>query len=326
MTKIYERVALGGTFDLFHAGHEKLLLKAFQVGQFVTIGITSDKFNAKIGDTLVQNQMMRKKILSNFLREKKLLKRAILVIIEDIYGPTIKDKSYQTLVVSKQTLPGAFVINNKRRQLRLPKLAIVSVPFAKSYDGKPISSTRIKAGEIDAFGQSYGQRLFKIANIRLSDEIRRKLKVPFGKIVKADKLLGAKPNIITVGDVSTLTFNSLKIPRKLSIVDFFTNRKRTYGSLYELGFTFPNPSVIVKNPSGQISKPLILAISKIFKSTASDQVILVEGEDDLATICAILLAPIPSTVFYGQPKKGLVMIDVNIEAKNKLCSLLKLGA
>lgn len=324
MAKRYSRVALGGTFDLLHAGHENLLKSAFGVGQFVTIGITSDKFNGKIGQLPVQDQLARKNSVSNFLKEKKLRKRAALVFIENIYGPTLVDKAYQALVVSKQTLPGAEMINKKRKQLGLEKLAIVIVDFAFAYDDKVISTTRIKAGEIDTSGRSYTQMLAKIAGKRLPDNIRDKLKQPFGKIVKANTALSAKPSIMTVGDVATLTFNSLDIPRKLSIVDFLTSRKRTYKNLYDLGFEFANPTAIVKNPSGQISNSLIVQVSRMLKSGTSDQVLLVEGEEDLATICAIMLAPIPSTVFYGQPKVGLVMVDVNIEAKNRLCELLSL--
>lgn len=324
MAKRYSRVALGGTFDLLHAGHEKLLKSAFAVGQFVTIGITSDKFNGKIGQLPVQDQFARKSNISKFLKEKKLINRARLVYIEDIFGPTLVDRSYQALVVSKETLSGANKINNKRKQLGLGKLAIVTVDLVLAYDGKVISTTRIKAGEIDTGGRSYTRLLAKIAGKRLPDNVREKLKVPFGKIVKANTALSAKPSIMTVGDVATLTFNSLDIPRKLSIVDFLTSRKRTYKNLYDLGFEFANPTAIVKNPSGQISNSLIVQVSRMLKSGTSDQVLLVEGEEDLATICAIMLAPIPSTVFYGQPKEGLVMVDVNLDAKNRLCELLGL--
>lgn len=324
MAKRYSRVALGGTFDLLHAGHEKLLRIAFSVGQFVTIGITSDKFIRKMGQVPVQDQQKRKANISEYLSKTKLTKRTRLVYIEDIYGPTLTDPSYQALVVSKETLPGAHLINKKRKQLGLEQLAIIIVDFAFADDGKVLSTTRIKSGEIDTLGRSYTHLLAKIAGKRLPDNVREKLRVPFGKIVKADRALSAKPSIITVGDVATLTFNSLKIPRKLSVVDFLTGRKRTYKNLYDLGFDFANPSAIVKNPSGQISNSLIVRVSELLKSSVSDQVLLVEGEEDLATICAIMLAPIPSTVFYGQPKEGLVMVDVNIETKNRLCELLGL--
>ena len=320
----YKHIALGGTFEILHAGHKKLLALAFEIGQKVTIGITTDKYNANLGLHPSQNQNLRKRVIYKFLKKMGLLNRVHLTFIEDIYGPTIVDRSYQALVVSQQTFANALKINKKRMQLGFTKLDVVKVPLALAYNGKPISSSRIRLGEIDTYGKSYQEILVKIAGRRLTDEVRKKLKKPFGKFIKADKGLAAKPNIITVGDVSTLTFNSLKIPRKLSIVDFFTDRKRVYGSLYDIGFTNPSPNEVVKNNSGQISKSLILAISKMLKSRQSNQVILVVGEEDLATICAIMLVPIPSTVFYGQPKKGLVMVEVDMETKNRLCGLLGL--
>jgi cytidyltransferase-like protein len=56
----YKQVVLGGTFDLLHIGHHKLLKTAFESGQFVTIGLTSDNFN----------HSRQKKKLSN-LRKKE---------------------------------------------------------------------------------------------------------------------------------------------------------------------------------------------------------------------------------------------------------------
>ena len=40
--KKYTKVCLGGTFDRIHIGHEKLLKIAFEVGEEVIIGLTSD--------------------------------------------------------------------------------------------------------------------------------------------------------------------------------------------------------------------------------------------------------------------------------------------
>jgi pantetheine-phosphate adenylyltransferase len=40
-------VATGGTFDEIHTGHVMLLAKAFEVGNKVIIGISSDEFALK---------------------------------------------------------------------------------------------------------------------------------------------------------------------------------------------------------------------------------------------------------------------------------------
>ncbi|MGZ7050297.1 MAG: adenylyltransferase/cytidyltransferase family protein, partial [Methanobacterium sp.] len=45
----FKNVAVGGTFDHFHKGHEKLINKAFEIGHNVLIGVTSDKFGGEKG-------------------------------------------------------------------------------------------------------------------------------------------------------------------------------------------------------------------------------------------------------------------------------------
>ena len=41
--KKYRTFAVGGTFDKLHKGHEKLIDKAFELGELVLIGLTTDK-------------------------------------------------------------------------------------------------------------------------------------------------------------------------------------------------------------------------------------------------------------------------------------------
>ena len=41
---MFDTVATGGTFDIMHRGHYTILLKAFDVGKQVIIGISSDEY------------------------------------------------------------------------------------------------------------------------------------------------------------------------------------------------------------------------------------------------------------------------------------------
>ena len=147
MLKKYNKVAVGGTFDKFHQGHRLLIKKAFQIGDHVLIGVTSDEFGGIKGEIEPCNVRM-----SNLNLVLKNRSNYILSRLEEPYGITIDDESIDAIVVSPETEPTAFKINHIRREKGMKPLDIITISMVLADDGKPISSTRIRRGEINKVG------------------------------------------------------------------------------------------------------------------------------------------------------------------------------
>jgi pantetheine-phosphate adenylyltransferase len=151
--KKFETVAVGGTFDIFHRGHRTLLKKAFKVGNHVLIGLVSDDFVKNLRKPHnIAPYAERLEDLKNFLRKKGVLERAEILPLNDSYGVTLSRKEIDAIVVSEETEPRAYKINEKRKNLGLPPLEIVTLRMVLSEDHYPISSTRIWFEEIDREG------------------------------------------------------------------------------------------------------------------------------------------------------------------------------
>ena len=146
-SKKYNKVAVGGTFDKFHDGHKKLLSTAFEIANNVEIGVTSDAFGGLKGD--IDSCKVRMKNLKSFFKDYS---NFIIVPLDDPYGTTIYDSDFDAIVVSEETEPTAVEINEIRISKGMNPIDIVVVSFVLAYDGTPISSTRIRRGEINKNG------------------------------------------------------------------------------------------------------------------------------------------------------------------------------
>ena len=121
--------------------------------------------------------------------------------------------------------------------------------------------------------------------------------------------------LVTVGDVVTATAIRYKIIPKLSIVDFKTKRDEILPSM-------PNKwdrRISVRNKPGSISVDLWNSIETAFKSKGNT-LIEVDGEEDLASIPAILMAPDGAIVIYGVPDKGIAVYEVGEHLRRMVIS------
>jgi len=155
MQKKFKIVGVGGTFDELHKGHRALLIKAFDVGEHVMIGVSSDEFVKKMSKPhQTASYEERTRELRNLLKERRLLQRAEIFPISDAYGGVLLSKEpIEALVVSKETEPIALKINEKRREIGINPLEIVVIEMVPSENHKAISTTRIRIGEIDREGR-----------------------------------------------------------------------------------------------------------------------------------------------------------------------------
>ena len=141
--------------------------------------------------------------------------------------------------------------------------------------------------------------------------------------IQSPDLLKDSKFIATIGDICTIKImEEIRIP-DLMIVDYKTKRN--------LSLTKEQKNIIestdcktveVMSEAGTISKELYneieIAITKNKKTK-----IIVNGEEDLATLPVIKLCQIGAKVIYGMPDKGMVVVDVNQQTKERANKLLE---
>jgi pantetheine-phosphate adenylyltransferase len=155
MKEKYDVVATGGTFDVIHIGHLALLSKAFEIGKKVIIGVSSDAFASvkKGNNKLNHNYEQRVGNLKEKIEEKFGNVTYEISKLDDLYGPTVIYGHVEAIVSSTETAVNGYLINEIRSKNGLKPLNIISVNMIQAEDGNPISSTRIRNGEIDSTGK-----------------------------------------------------------------------------------------------------------------------------------------------------------------------------
>ncbi|MCK5292437.1 MAG: pantetheine-phosphate adenylyltransferase [Thermoplasmata archaeon] len=146
------KVAFAGTFDRIHKGHRTIFERAFALGDEILIGITSDDMASNARGHSVKPIQKRMEKLEAFLKEAG-YQGFEIVEITDMFGPAIHMPTLDVLIASEETRETAEEINRMREQSGLTPLEIHLVPLVMAEDSCPISSTRMRNGEIDADGK-----------------------------------------------------------------------------------------------------------------------------------------------------------------------------
>jgi uncharacterized protein (UPF0218 family) len=166
--------------------------------------------------------------------------------------------------------------------------------------------------------------------LTLPETLRPRFRESFGCLYKGkgadtiEKLsvdLGSPTKLISVGDVTTFHLLNHGIIPDILVVDDRTKRgpasDRVVVGTKHKGFT----EISVDNPAGVITEDLIDAVGNALKSDEHVR-IFVRGEEDLAAVPVILMAPEGSAVLYGQPDEGVVLVKITSDKKEQMEDLL----
>ncbi len=340
---IFDKVVLGGSFDHFHKGHQEFLKTAFLNGKKVIIGITTDDFiQNKFLTTALESFFERKNSVVNFLEKKHWLNRAKIITINDFTGGVDKMKDIDAIVVSKNTYLNALKINDLREKNHLRKLRIIIAKEILANDGKILSSERIRSGEIDRSGRNYLNFLkrFDKEELILPDNFREKLRQPLGLIFKdtfslIDYLEKRQLTmIIAVGDIIVNSLVEKGIDPDIKIIDFRSRRqalsngisakaKINLNSFFAKVKFINKPGTINIKTAEKLKELIDKKMSFPNKKSAFNNWFIINGEEDLLALLAILFSPLKSLVVYGHFQYGIIGVKVTEKIKDKVRKIIR---
>lgn len=324
-----EHVVLGGTFDHFHKGHEELIKTAFKFGKKVTIGIaTEELYKNKYLSEVVEPFEIRKNSVSEFLNKYSWRRKGKIMAFSEFTGGADKRGDIDGIIVSKMTYQNALKINERRDKLKLKPLRIITVKNILAEDRQLLSSERIRAGEIDRGGKCYeiSDKWKKKEKLVLPEKLREKLRKPLGKIFKSvDNVIihinSIKPTqLIAVGDIIVESLLKKKVDPDIKVIDFKSRRKEllTFKSQFSKNMQIPNKKYI--NRSGTINLKTAEKLKELIKKGKGW--LIVDGEEDLLALPAILYANLGSLVLYGHWQLGIIAVYIDEQTKKKSKILL----
>jgi len=157
--------------------------------------------------------------------------------------------------------------------------------------------------------------------MKLNDQLREKLKEPLGIVISPDMLdryISQNDLIATCGDITTKNVYQKGFKMKIAVIDQKTKRNEKIENIIMPEYTH----ISVKSDPGYISSELYNAIEHAVECKERT-LIRVQGEEDLATLPLIYFLPNNSKVLYGQPNKGIVIVNVEPKIKKKVKEIME---
>jgi uncharacterized protein (UPF0218 family) len=121
--------------------------------------------------------------------------------------------------------------------------------------------------------------------------------------------------LILVGD--TVSRNAVQYGIEPDVIIIDKREKRGQA----VDFTHKKARVFrTRNEAGTIDLLAWNVVAEAVEKGSS--VVIVDGEEDLLTLAAVVVAPLGSVVVYGQPEVGIVLIRVSAEKKDEIMAIV----
>lgn len=322
MSKKYKVIGMGGTFDRLHAGHQQFLRFASDLSDEIWVGIATDIFTKnKPLANIIEDFETRSIHVTQFLQQQGI--QARIFPLSDPCGPTLQGSPVEAIVVTNLTKAGGDFINQCRTNIQLPLLPIEVCELLKDEQGEHLSSTRIREGKINRQGRVYSLLLDQ--GLILDSNQKQFFREKRGQLITAPMSPGIYSFI--VGDMVLATFIQNQWPYHLGVFDGF-NQRQLYNAELLQSIT---PDATAPNSAGQITKVLYKNLENLQQQLLSTQIdstfkplhFKVQGEEDLAAVVLALIAPLESTVYYGQPNEGMIEMRVTEQLKEQFYGALQ---
>lgn len=153
--------------------------------------------------------------------------------------------------------------------------------------------------------------------------MRDELKVPLGPVYTDPEALLADAGepIVSVGDIVTYHLLEAEYRPAVAVVDGKTKRERVERQVLDAIEAF-DERIDVANPQSTITDDLLEALATALGQDG-DTVIVVDGEEDLVSLPAVIAVPDGGSVVYGQPDEGMVLVTPDSESRARCRELIE---
>ena len=165
--------------------------------------------------------------------------------------------------------------------------------------------------------------------LQLTPPLRKRLKAPLGLLIKGSfeetmkelkKVIEKeKPSkIVAVGDVVSSNMMKYGIYPQVFIVDNTVMRETIAPIQADV-----NETIYVRNAAGTLTEEAREGVKKALDKGGRLIRVMVDGEEDLLTLAAVVYAPENSLVVYGQPHEGVVAVITTKEKKDEVRKIIE---